>query len=406
MMNSNFDLVIIGGGPAGIGAGVAAIKAGLSTLIVHKDEEIGGQATNIYVGTICGVHRRFNKEDNLVGNFPREFTRKLASLSNTSVISNETGLSYLPYKLEAFKELANKYLKNTLLQIRNQHEVTKTHTENDHIKAIEIRKGDKTETISASGFIDCSGDGVLTSLSGGEMINESDYQYPSIVLALSGIKEKDENILKLTLFKELESAYRNNLISVSGRSLNFVPGTTNTYEAKIYFKFNSQAPNASYEEEINKLKEVLGYLKTTTFFTNIKLNFFSSSLGIRSSQRPRGINILTDSMALNAEKSENTIAKGIWPIELWKGPKAPIIEYIKNDDYYDIPYGCLVSKSFRNLLSAGRAISAEEKAHSSARVIGTALQTGHAAGFLSNSIINSSDIIKGVKEYQNQEQLR
>jgi hypothetical protein len=238
------------------------------------------------------------------------------------------------------------------------------------------------------------------------MINESDYQYPSIVLALSGIKEKDENILKLTLFKELESAYRNNLISVSGRSLNFVPGTTNTYEDKIYFKFNSLLPNSSYEEELNKLKEVLGYLKTTTFCTNLKLDFFSSSLGIRSSQRPRGIHTLTDSMVLNAVKSEDTIAKGIWPIELWKGPKAPIIEHIKDDDYYDIPYDCLVSKSFKNLLSAGRAVSAEEKAHSSARVIGTALQTGHAAGFLATSNINNSDILGCVHKYQQLEELR
>lgn len=406
MMNSNFDLVIIGGGPAGIGAGVTATKEGLKTLIIHKDQEIGGQATNIYVGTICGVHRRFNKEDNLVGNFPREFTRKLASLSNTSVVSNETGLSYLPYKLEAFKELSDKYLKNNLLQIRNQYEVIKTHTENYQIKTINITKGDNTETISASAFIDCSGNGILTNLGGGEMINESDYQFPSLVLALSGIKEKDENILKLTLFKELESAYRNNLISANGRSLNFVPGTTNTYQDKVYFKFNNQSPNSSYEEESNKLKEVLRYLKTTSFFANIKLEFLSTCLGIRSSQRPRGIYTLTDSMVLNAEESDNTIAKGIWPIELWKGPKAPIIEYIKNDDYYDIPYDCLVSKSFKNLLSAGRAISAEEKAHSSARVIGTALQTGHAAGFLATSIIDNSDILGCVHKYQQLEELR
>jgi hypothetical protein len=111
-------------------------------------------------------------------------------------------------------------------------------------------------------------------------------------------------------------------------------------------------------------------------------------------------------MVLNAVKSEDTIAKGIWPIELWKGPKAPIIEHIKDDDYYDIPYDCLVSKSFKNLLSAGRAVSAEEKAHSSARVIGTALQTGHAAGFLATSNINNSDILGCVHKYQQLEELR
>lgn len=404
-MQSSFDLVIIGGGPAGIGAGVAAIDQGLRTLVIHSDREIGGQATNVYVGTICGVHRRHDKEDNLVGNFPREFTRKLASLSNTSVVSNNTGLSYLPYKIDAFKELSKNLLKHKLLKIKNQSNVTKVHERNGHILSIEIQSKDKIETIKASTFIDCSGEGILTVLGSGEMIEGNDYQQGALVVGLLGIKEKDEKILKLSLYKELESAYRNNLLNVTGKSLNFVPETTNTYKDIIYFKFNSLTSESTYEMEVSKLQEVINYLNTQTSFSGIKIAYLSSTLGIRSSRRPKGIKILTDSMVLSAEKSNLSIAKGIWPVELWKGPKAPIIEYIREDDYYDIPYDCLISKSFKNVLSAGRAISAEEKAHSSARVIGTSLQTGHAAGFLANRIAIGKNLEDAVSEYQKSEGL-
>ena len=56
--------------------------------------------------------------------------------------------------------------------------------------------------------------------------------------------------------------------------------------------------------------------------------------------------------------------------------------YLPLDDYYEIPAGALQSKDFENLFFAGRGIAAENKAIASARVIGTCLGTGFAAGWL------------------------
>jgi len=58
------------------------------------------------------------------------------------------------------------------------------------------------------------------------------------------------------------------------------------------------------------------------------------------------------------------------------------MSYFKVNDYYLIPAGALVSKHLNNLFFGGRTISATERAIASARVIGTCLSTGYAAGVL------------------------
>ncbi len=404
-MSDTYDLIIIGAGPAGIAAGVAAKNCGLKTLIVHADSEIGGQATNIYVGTICGIHNRFNGRDDIVGNFSREFCRQLANKSKTSVVTNKMGLSYLPYQREAFLALSNEMLNGKNIQLKHNTKVTKVLREQDSINSIEITKKGSTFKVQASNYIDCSGNGIISILAEAELIEEEQYQYGSIVVGLKGIKETDEQVLKLSLYKELEEAYRSNKIKLGGKSLSLVTGTANTYPDTTYLKFNSLNNELTYEEEMTLLNEILNHLKTKTSFKNIAIHFLSKSRGVRSSIRPIGKTILSDQAVLNSEKSQGSIARGIWPVELWKGEKPPLIEHLKDDSYYDIPYTCLQSKGFSNLLSAGRALSSEEKAHSSARVIGTALQTGHAAGFLAGRMTEGQDIKEAVKKYQSLEGL-
>lgn len=58
--------------------------------------------------------------------------------------------------------------------------------------------------------------------------------------------------------------------------------------------------------------------------------------------------------------------------------------FFPENDFYSIPAGCLESEEKENLFFAGKIISAGEKAVASARVIGTCLGTGYAAGILSS----------------------
>ena len=105
-------------------------------------------------------------------------------------------------------------------------------------------------------------------------------------------------------------------------------------------------------------------------------------VGVRAGRMAKGRDILLLEHVLSCAKHETGVARGCWPVEIWSGGRKPEVTYLPEDDYYDIPAGCMVADGLDNVFMAGRCISAEEKAMGSARVIGTALGTGYAAGAL------------------------
>jgi hypothetical protein len=89
---------------------------------------------------------------------------------------------------------------------------------------------------------------------------------------------------------------------------------------------------------------------------------------------------LANKDVLESKKSPTGIARGSWPMERWTRSPRPEMTYFAERDYYDIPLDCLRAGELDNVFVAGRCLSAETGAMTSARVIGTALATGWAAG--------------------------
>jgi hypothetical protein len=113
---------------------------------------------------------------------------------------------------------------------------------------------------------------------------------------------------------------------------------------------------------------------------NARLASIAPQLGVRSGRRIIGRARLADDDVLNARKSSSGIARGAWPMERWTASPKPEMTYFAERDYYDIPLDCLRPRELENVFVAGRCLSAETGAMTSARVVGTALATGWAAG--------------------------
>jgi hypothetical protein len=106
-------------------------------------------------------------------------------------------------------------------------------------------------------------------------------------------------------------------------------------------------------------------------------------VGVRESRRIAGVARLERADVLGARKRADGVARAAWPIELWEaGADGARYEYLPDDDWYDVPRGCLEHATCPNLLAAGRCMSATHEAMGSARVIGTCLAVGEAAGRL------------------------
>jgi hypothetical protein len=92
--------------------------------------------------------------------------------------------------------------------------------------------------------------------------------------------------------------------------------------------------------------------------------------------------VLTQAQVMGCVKHPNAVARGAWPVEHWEPGKYADMSYFAEHDHYDITPAMLRSPQFDNFFFAGRNMSADDKAIASARVIGTCLATGYAAGVL------------------------
>jgi hypothetical protein len=145
-------------------------------------------------------------------------------------------------------------------------------------------------------------------------------------------------------------------------------------------------------------------------FENAYLRALSPQVGVRESRRVMGEYVLSGEDVRLGRKHAGAVARGSWWIDIhcprgltypvqfcaadcpeadacpyWASESGrsmrPLADlYPPDDDWYDIPYGCLTPKGMRNLLVAGRCISATHQGIASARVMGTCVAVGQAAG--------------------------
>src|SRR5262249_51080548 len=126
---------------------------------------------------------------------------------------------------------------------------------------------------------------------------------------------------------------------------------------------------------------VTEFLKTLPAFGRAFLSHAAPQIGVRETRRVIGRYQLTRDDVLSARKFEDGVARASWPIELWhEGQVGASYEYLPDGETYDVPLRALQARDVDNLFVAGRCMSASHDALGSARVIGTCLATGAAAG--------------------------
>ncbi|WP_317899130.1 FAD-dependent oxidoreductase [Aurantibacillus circumpalustris] len=405
MINVSTDILIVGGGSAGIAAAVSAAEEGYGVCLIERNDYLGGKATAAEVGTICGLYKfsKNEKTEFVTGGFAKEFALKLAQLSNTSPLNNVHGLHYLPYDIEKYKSLSIKFIENHKVNVYFNSDIISAQTNNKTIMVVVIKTIDKEIHISCKSVIDCSGNSHISQLTHSPLITSDNYQAAAQVFTLEGINPISELALGLLLIKEIKKAVVNNTLTSDYEKLYLVQGSIKNNKAS----FKLAVPATVTEQELNSsfLRDVavemisclVNYLNThVDFFKNSKLFSIAPETGIRTGVRPIGKYILSENDVLTCKKFESGIANGAWPIEEWGQNKQVKMRYFNENDFYQIPADCLKSIEITNLFFAGRNISADDGAIASARVMGICFQTGYAAGKLAANFISGNAEIKTI----------
>jgi FAD dependent oxidoreductase len=406
------DVIVLGGGSAGVAAAVAAARKGLQVILIERNAYLGGKATAAEVGTVCGLYHFSKKErsEYIVKGFAKEFAEKLQAESQSTPLHGPEGVHYLPYNIEAFKKICNELIDENNISVYFNSVLEHVTVEQHKIRSVHIIAAGNPVTIHLNALIDCSGDSIISQAANLPLIKSENYQAAAQVFTMQGVTEENEFKLGMIMMKALRSAIDNNLLGDFYDRVYIVQGSlkNNCVNLKIgiplqvtYAPGNLQELRTVALSFVENLSQFL--IKHVEAFKNAHVQHIAPEVGIRIGQRSTGKYILMEEDVLSCKKFDDAIANAAWPIEVWEQNRRVNMRYFDLDDYYQVPAACLQSNNLDNLFFGGRNISATDGAIASARVMGICLQTGYAAGCMAAASASNISLPDAVKQIQNEQ---
>jgi hypothetical protein len=381
------DIVVVGGGMAGVGAAVAAGRMGCSTLLVEYYGCLGGNGTNGMVNNFCGYSSSSGPGKpafQIVKGIGDEI---LANLFARKGNPSRTSTSFNP---EILKMVLDDMMAEAKVELLYFTQMVDPIIDRRTIKGIVIQNKGGRQAIMAKRVLDCSGDGDVCASAdvpfelgdgnGGflacdnafHIINVGTYSSSALNTAIgAAIARGDARITRPTAI----------IMNVN------IPGAYWVNWAGIPAQVNGVDPFQLSKAAIDGRKVADGlvsFLKEKVpGFENAAVIDEAPKMGLRETRRILGDYQLTESDVLNGEKAHDGIGACAWPIEI-VNPNPLLGRSFENlispQDFYLIPYRCLVPQKIENLLMAGRFASFSHRAQASARVMGPAVVMGHAIG--------------------------
>lgn len=392
------DILVVGGGPAGVSAAIAAAERGNSVFLVERYGVTGGLVTASLVNTICGLYYIDEAGPSWAcEGFVRQSAQRLAEKCNSKPVKMPGGLWVLPIIPEAFADMADEsFARHSNIELLLNTTVCEVESDNRIITNVQTMCFDRAKDIRPGVVVDCSGGANVIHLAGGKTVDLSQSQSAAIVVRLGNVsKDMHTRTSLLAFLREIFRAVEAGILPADCNKISFTPSADPN---ELYLKL---ALPVDESDSANEIEQKASYLigKLIDWITNISETFKSSKcsisvapqVGIRASRCGMGKAVLTRDNVLNCDKFDDAVASGTWPVEVWDENGKCTTEMLPENSSYDIPAGCLVSADFDNVFMAGRCICGDGDALASARVIATAMATGYSAGQSAAEMVNNSN---------------
>jgi hypothetical protein len=393
-----YDVVVLGGGPAGIAACVAAARAGRRTLLIERYGFLGGMGTAAGVTNFCGLHANvFGEIHRVVQGVASELLARIDRLGGLNAPHLVLGkILAQAYDTAAYKIAADDLLGAHKVDILF-HALGAGVVMHDakRIKALMVETKAGRQAVAADIFIDCSGDGDLAAWAGAPFEvgdNEGHMLYPSMMFRLNGIDPQKAGEAWRTIPALMEEAEaRGHKFPRKGA---IVRPQKSQIEWRVNFTqlkrqdgsaINGLEPDDLTRGEIDGRRQAIQafeFLRTVPGFENSYIVDLPPQLGIRETRRVVGGHMLSGEDVLTCASFADSIGTNGWPIEahvagdvIFKFPPIP-----GSRGFNELPYRMLVPKGIDNLLIAGRCASMTHDGQSAARVSGACFVMGEAAG--------------------------
>jgi hypothetical protein len=402
-----FEVVVVGGGPAGIAAAVAAGRAGRSTLLVERYGFLGGAGTAAGLSTFCGLHANVHGEhrrvilgvcDDVIERLERRNALREPHLSVQKRIQAQA------YDISAYKIVADELVLEAKAKLLfHAFAVGAVKSADDAIEAIIVETKSGRRAVRGRMFIDCSGDGDLAAWTGAPYEvgdGKGNMLYPSTMYRISGVDPAKAGEAWDRIPQLMEEAER------SGRRFPRRKPIVRPQPNPIEWRANLtqiRNPDGSAVSGIDADQLTYGEIEgrrqcwdtfefirgATPGFERAYIVEIAPQIGIRETRRVRGEYMLSEDDVLDCADFADAIGVNGWPVEAHVAGDVQFVFARKKRGFNQLPYRMIVPQKIDNLFVAGRCASMTHGGQSAARVSGPCFVMGQAAGTAAHLALQS-----------------
>jgi len=414
----DWDVIVIGGGPAGCTAAAAAAREGAKTLIIEATGSLGGMGTSGLVPAWCP----FSDKEKVIY---RGLAQKILEACKEEMHHiKETDTDWVPIDSEVLKRVYDDLVTEAGAKVLFNSFVSAVDAENGIVSAIIISNKEGLSAYRAKVYIDCTGDADIAAMAGAEFMKgdeeNGELQPATHCFYLTNVDEYAyangpalHNSNPKSPIHDIIASGKYPIISDDHFCNSLIGPRTVGFNAGHIWNVDNTDPISVSEALIHGRKMAKAYRDALAefypkAFGNAFLVSTATLMGIRETRRILGDYILTKEDYLNRRSFEDEICRNSYYIDIHLSKKEAELkgkgildEEVRRSRYgkgesHGVPYRCLTPKSLKNVLVAGRSISCDRAVQGSIRVMPVCLAMGEAAGIAAvmTSNIQQKDVHK------------